>query len=96
VEDKGGIWRLPDVRKESDLEQLRHRGLMKEFRQYLDTHGKLRIVRTEALRAGFKDCWQRQDYSTIVQVGKRTPDAAIQEDSVLLMYYDNAQIRSGE
>ena len=96
VEDKGGVWRVPDAKRESDLEQLRHRELMKEFRQYLDTNGKLRVVRTEALRAGFKDCWQRQDYSTIVQVAKRAPDAAIQEDSVLLMYYDNASIRSGE
>ena len=87
---------MPDAKRESDLEQLRHRELMKEFRQYLDTNGKLRVVRTEALRAGFKDCWQRQDYSTIVQVAKRAPDAAIQEDSVLLMYYDNASIRSGE
>jgi hypothetical protein len=87
---------VPDAKRESDLEQLRHRELMKEFRQYLDTNGKLRVVRTEALRAGFKDCWQRQDYSTIVQVAKRAPDAAIQEDSVLLMYYDNASIRSGE
>ena len=27
---------------------------MKEFQQYLDTKGKLKVVRTEALRAGFQ------------------------------------------
>jgi hypothetical protein len=96
VEDSDGKWRIPDPRKESDLEQLRHRALMKEFQLYLDTKGKLKIVRTEALRAGFKDCWQRQDYTTIVQMGKRVPESVIQEDQAILMYYDNALMRTGE
>jgi hypothetical protein len=39
-----------------------------EFQKYLDTNGKLKVVRTEALRAGFKDCWQRKDYTTIVHM----------------------------
>lgn len=96
VQDDDGKWRVPDPRKESDLEQLRHRALMKEFQQYLDTKGKLKIVRTEALRAGFKECWQRQDYTTIVQMGKRVPEMVIQEDQGILMYYDNALMRTGE
>jgi hypothetical protein len=96
VEDSDGKWRIPDPRKESDLEQLRHRALMKEFQLYLDTKGKLKIVRTEALRAGFKDCWQRQDYTIIVQMGKRVPESVIQEDQAILMYYDNALMRTGE
>ena len=70
MEDGGGKWRVPDPKKEADLEQLRHRALMKEFQQYLDTKGKLKIVRTEALRAGFKECWQKKDYTTIVRDGE--------------------------
>jgi hypothetical protein len=96
VEDRNGTWRVPDLKKEADLEQIRHRGLMREFQQYLDTKGKLKVVRTEALRAGFKECWQKGDYSTIVQMARRVPDAAIQEDQALLMYYDNALMRVGE
>ena len=96
VEEAGGKWRVPDPKKEADLEQLRSRALMKEFQQYLDMKGKLKVVRTEALRAGFKDCWQRKDYKTIIQMGKRMPEAVIQEDSALLMYYDNALLLSGE
>jgi DNA modification methylase/predicted RNA-binding Zn-ribbon protein involved in translation (DUF1610 family) len=96
VEDEDGKWRVPDSRREGDLEQLRQRALMKEFQLYLDTKGKLKIVRSEALRAGFKDCWQRQDYTTIVQMGKRVPEAVIQEDQAILMYYDNALMRTGE
>ena len=96
VEEVGGKWRVPDAKKESDLEQIRNRSLMKEFQQYLDSKGKLKVVRTEALRAGFKESWQKKDYKTIVQMGKRVPEVVIQEDSALLMYFDNASLLLGE
>lgn len=89
-------WYVPDPRKEADLEQLRHRALVKEFQQYFDTKGKLKVVRTEALRAGFRNAWHKKDYATIVQMAKRIPEAVIQEDQALLMYYDNALLMSGE
>jgi hypothetical protein len=96
VKDPDGSWRVPDPKKEADLEQIRNRTLLKEFQQYLDTKGKLKIVRTEALRAGFKECWQKGDYTTIIQMAKRVPEAVVQEDPALLMYYDNALMRIGE
>jgi DNA modification methylase len=96
VEEGNGKWCIPDPKNELHLEQLRHRALMKEFQQYLDTKGKLKIVRTEALRAGFKDAWQKKDYPTIVQLAKRIPDAVIEEDQALLMYFDNASLMLGE
>ncbi len=96
VKDHDNTWRIPDPQREADLEQLRHRALMKEFQQYLDSKGKLKVVRTEALRAGFKDSWQKKDYATIVQMAKRVPDAVIQEDPALLMYFDNASLLKGE
>ena len=73
VKDPDGTWRVPDPRKEADLEQIRHRALMKEFQQYLDTKGKLKVVRTEALRAGFKDCWQKGDYDNHHPDGQACP-----------------------
>ena len=96
VENDDGRWRVADPRKETDMEQLRHRVLMKEFQHYTEAKGKLKIVRTEALRAGFKGCWQKQDYATIVKMGKRIPESVIQEDQAILMYYDNALMRTGE
>jgi hypothetical protein len=87
---------VPDPKKEADLEHLRNRALVKEFQQLVETKGKLKVVRSEAIRAGFKDCWQRQDYTTITQTAKRIPNAVVQEDSALLMYLDNAQLRTGE
>jgi DNA modification methylase len=96
VRDANGKWRVPDAKREGDLEQMRNRALMKEFQQYLDTKGKLKVVRAEALRAGFKEAWQNKDYATIVQMAKRVPDAVIQEDPALLMYFDNASLMLGE
>ena len=96
VKDASGKWHVPNPKNEAHLEQLRHRALMKEFQQYLDAKGKLKIVRTEALRAGFKEAWQKKDYTTIVQMAKRVPDAVIQEDQALLMYFDNASLMLGE
>ncbi len=93
VQDRDGTWRVPDPKKEADLEQIRHRALMKEFQQYLDAKGRLKVVRSEALRAGFKECWQKQDYATILKMVKRVPEAVIQEDQALLMYYDNTLMR---
>jgi hypothetical protein len=52
-------WYVPDPRKEADLEQIRQRNLVREFRKYLENKGKLKHIRTEALRAGFKECWQK-------------------------------------
>jgi hypothetical protein len=96
VQEGSEAWRVPNPKKESDLEQIRHRSLMKEFQQYFDTKGKLKVVRTEALRVGFTESWQKKDYATIVQMAKRVPEAVIQEDPALLMFFDNASLLLGE
>ncbi len=92
-------WYAPDPNKQADLEKLRERSLLREFNGYIEELGKskkkLRQFRTEAIRAGFKNAWANQDYKTIVDVGHRLPERVLQEDSTMLMYYDNAQIRLG-
>ena len=47
------------------------------------------------LNAGFKECWQGQDYDSILKVANRVKDSIIQEDAALLMYVDNAQMLTG-
>ncbi len=93
VEDEEGRWHVPDPNKASDLEKLRRRDLLREFRTYLEGRGRLRQFRTEAVRAGFADAWQRRDYAAILQVARRLPEEVLQEDPELLMYYDNASLR---
>jgi DNA modification methylase len=56
---------------------------------------KMKVIRLEAVRAGFKHCWQNKDYRTIIAVAQRIPETALQEDAKLLMWYDQALTREG-
>ena len=90
-------WYVPDPRKAGDLEKLRERALLREFDDYRDSaHRRLRVFRLEAVRAGFRRAWQRQDYATIIAIAQKIPDAVLQEDPKLLMWYDQAITRSPE
>jgi len=55
----------------------------------------MKIFRMEAVRAGFKVCWQSRDYRTIITVAQRIPEKILQEDPKLLMWYDQALTRTG-
>jgi DNA modification methylase/predicted RNA-binding Zn-ribbon protein involved in translation (DUF1610 family) len=96
LKDDDGRWYVPDPNKLSDLEKLKEKALLKEFEEYRAGKGRLKIFRTEAVRAGFKHAWGEKDYETIISIGKRLPENILQEDSHLLMYYDNAVMRAGE
>ena len=94
--DEENRWFIPDPNKQADLEKLREKALLKEFEEYTINKGKLKLFRTEAVRAGFKKAWANKDYAAIVNIGERLPGSILQEDSTLLMYYDNAVMRAGE
>jgi hypothetical protein len=91
-------WYVPDPNKQADLEKLREKTLLREFNHYVEaitsSKKKLKTFRTEAIRVGFKNAWSDKDYQTIVSVGDKLPEKVIQEDDKLLMYYDNAVIRT--
>lgn len=90
-------WYIPDPSKQSDLEKLRERSLLKEFEEYKQLKGnKIKVFRIEAMRAGFKKCWQDKDYKTIIDLARKVPESVLQEDAKLLMYYDQALTREGE
>ncbi len=93
LQDAEGKWYVPDHNKASDLEKVRQRALLKEFKEYTESTGRLRVFRSEAVRAGFADCFKRQDYETIVKVAERLPEDVLREDPDLLMYYDSALLR---
>ena len=93
LQDDQGRWYVPDPNKQSDLEKLRDRALLREFEEYKIGKGMLKVFRTEAVRAGFKSCWQDRDYSTIVKVANRIRESVLQEDQTLLMFYNNALTR---
>jgi hypothetical protein len=88
---------VPDPNKASDLERLRERALLREFEDYRQSkQRKLKVFRLESIRAGFKKSWQERDYETIISVAQKIPEDVLQEDSKLLMWYDQAITRKGE
>lgn len=88
LQDEDGRWYIPDVTKEGDVAKLREKNLWKEFEGYMNSKGKLKLFRSEAIRVGFSRLWKDKNYQTIVDIGNRLPEQTIQEDANLLMYYD--------
>ena len=89
-------WYVPDPNKAGDLEKLRERSLLKEFEDYRQAQKRLKLFRLEAVRAGFKKCWQERDYATIINVAEKIPHTVLEEDPKLLMWYDQAVTRMGD
>jgi DNA modification methylase len=88
LQDDKGKWYIPDRTKEADIAKLREKKLLKEFDSYLSTKGKLKLFRTEAIRAGFAKLWADKNYRAIVDTAERLPESVISEDDKLLMYVD--------
>jgi len=93
LQDEVGRWYVPDPSKVGDLEKVRLKSLLREFVTYVEGSGRLRQFRSEAVRAGFGECWKKRDYATIIAVAERMPESVLHEDPDLLMYYDNATLR---
>lgn len=98
IQDAEGKWRTPNPNEAKDREALRNKALLKDFNVYIAEINKpkakkLKEVRVEALRAGFKNCWEQKDFKTIVELGDKIPQNILLEDEQLLMYYDIAKDR---
>lgn len=98
IKDSDGKWRNPDPEKAADLELLRGKKMMKEFNLYLEQAQKpkakrMKDTRLEVLRYGFKECYKQKDYQAIITVGDHIQESLLQEDEVLLQYYDIASTR---
>lgn len=98
IKEEDGKWRKPDAEKAADLEILRGKKLMKEFNLYLEQASKpkakrMKDTRLEVLRYGFKECYKQKNYQAIVIVGDHIQESLLQEDEVLLQYYDIASMR---
>lgn len=88
-------WFVPDPKKAGDLEKLREKSLLRDFEEYKNATKKLKVFRIEAVRAGFKKAWQERDYTVIIDVANKIPNNILEEDSKLLMWFDQAVTRMG-
>ena len=92
-----GRWYVPDPNKAADVEMRRTRILLREFEEYRRSpQRKIKLFRLEAIRAGFFKAYRDQDYDTIIAVAEKLPQAVLQEDQKLLLWYDQALTRTGE
>ena len=92
-----GRWYVPDPNKAADVEMRRTRILLREFDEYRQSpQRRLKLFRLEAVRAGFFKAYQDRDYETIIAVAEKIPETILQEDQKLLLWYDQAQTRTGE
>ena len=90
-----GRWYVPDPNKAADVEMRRTRTLLREFDEYRrSTQRRLKLFRLEAIRAGFFKAYQDRDYATIIAIAEKIPEAVLQEDQKLLLWYDQALTRS--
>lgn len=96
LQDEEERWFVPDVARQADLEALREQALLHEFNEYTRGKGKIKVFRAEAIKAGFSKAWAEHAYDRIIQVAERLPEQALQEDSKLKLYYDNALNRASK
>ena len=88
-------WYVPDPNKAADVEMRRTRILLREFEDYRRSpQRRLKLFRLEAVRAGFFKAYQDRDYETIIKVAEKIPEAVLQEDQKLLLWYDQALTRT--
>jgi hypothetical protein len=94
IEMEDSKWRLPNIQDDVDKEALRTKSLLREFKKYVEAaskpKAKIKEVRVEALRTGFKQCYIDKDFKTIVLVGDKIPQNLRDEDETLLQFYDIA------
>ena len=89
-------WYVPDPTRAGDLEKLRLRTMLKEFEEYrMSNKRRIRQFRTEAVRAGFRHCYDIQDYRAIIEVAGKLPEHVVLEDEKLVMYFHVATMRLG-
>lgn len=94
LQDTEDKWYVPDPDNAAHLEALRQRDLLRYFAQYTSGTGRIKVFRTEAVKAGFSKAWAEHRYADIVKVAERLPEQALQEDPKLKLYYDNALNRA--
>ena len=94
VEKARNRWFVSDPNKQQDVEARREKALLREFDIYKAHKGKkMKEIRLEVMRVGFKAAWAAKDYRTIIDVSAKVPDEVWQEDERLMMLHSMAETR---
>lgn len=97
---ENGKYRRPlnkDERKE--LKRNREKELEKAWNKIVERASvekkKMTTIRKEALEYGFKNCYDKDDFTTIIEVGSKLHDSILEENSEIMNFIDIAEIKLG-
>ena len=96
LQDDEERWYVPDPGRQADLEAIKEKSLLHEYNEITRSKGKIKVFRSDAIKAGFSKAWAEHNYDQIVEVAKSLPEQALQEDPKLKLYVDNARTRASK
>ena len=96
LRDETERWYIPDPKKIGDVEKLREKNLLREFQGYMSTTGALKVFRSEAVRAGFKDLLNKGNYAAIIAMAERLPEDVLFDDLQLNSFVEFSRQQTGE
>lgn len=81
LDDESGKWRLPNPDEAQSLAHAKERRLIQEFQSFLrewQENGRLpKLPAQPALKAGMKRLYAEHDYRTLIQLGEKIPESAL-------------------
>lgn len=94
IKESDGKWRKPNLQDDVDLEALRHKALMREFKVYVEVaqkpRGKIKEVRLEALKVGLYDLYKNNDFATTLKICNCIPQNILKEDEIVNQFWYTA------
>ena len=85
VEGENGRWKVPDPKKEAELERARKTRNLKRFNELVASKGRIKEVHADVILVGFAKCFEDNDLETYSSIRKRLP-ASVLDDEQVSMY----------
>ncbi|MDW8157811.1 MAG: DNA methyltransferase, partial [Bacteroidia bacterium] len=93
IQEDGGYWRLPTVEESMLRKKQKEEKLAREFERLhreIQQGKKIEEVRREVLLFGIERFFEKEQYTSIIEVCKGLPKGYVEEDEQLFMYYEIA------
>ena len=85
VEGENGRWKVPDPKKEAELERAHKTRNLKRFYELVASKGRIKEVHADVILVGFAKCFEDNDLETYSSIRNRLP-ASVLDDEQVAMY----------
>jgi hypothetical protein len=82
VEGENGRWKVPDPKKEAELERARKTRNLKRFNELVATKGRIKEVHADIVLVGFEHCYNENDLEIYGAIRNRLPATVLEEEQV--------------